>query len=92
MKPRSASWARKRVEIKRFVGAELRRLRLAAGLTQSEVGRATGVDRAIVARVERGIHGASLRTIDRQARACNGSLARVLFAYDVATGWLKVMP
>ena len=81
----------KRIDIGTFVAAELRRLRLRAGLAQDEVATAMGSHRPIVCRNERGRHTMRLDHIDRQARACGGSLAHVLYAYDVATGALRSM-
>lgn len=51
------------------VGARLRELRLAAGLTQAEVARRTGIHRPNVARVETGRHTPSLDTLRRIAEA-----------------------
>lgn len=74
--------------VRQLIGAELRRLRLRAGLTQEDVARAMSSHRPIVGRNERGRHATSLAMIDAQARACGGSLAHVLCAYDVAMGTL----
>ena len=82
---------KRRVDIRTFVGAELRRLRLRAGLAQDDVATALGSHRPIISRNERGLHAMALEHIDRQARACGGSLAHVLYAYDVATGALRPM-
>lgn len=79
------------LDIRLVIAAELRRLRLRAGLTQADVARALGSHRPIVSRNEHGRHVMSLEFIDRQARVCGGSLAHVLLAYDVATGALQPM-
>ncbi|MEZ4287021.1 MAG: helix-turn-helix transcriptional regulator [Polyangiales bacterium] len=47
------------------VGARLRELRLAAGLTQAELARRTGIHRPNIARVEAGRHTPSLETLNR---------------------------
>lgn len=47
----------------------MREARLRAGLTQAELARRAGVDRANLAAVERGARGASLRMLRRIAAA-----------------------
>jgi len=51
------------------LGARLRELRLAAGLTQAELARRTGIHRPNIARVEAGRHTPSLETLARLATA-----------------------
>jgi DNA-binding XRE family transcriptional regulator len=51
------------------LGARLRELRLAAGLTQAELARRTGIHRPNIARVEAGRHTPSLETLARLASA-----------------------
>lgn len=79
------------IDIRTFVAGELRRLRLRAGLTQKDVAIAMGSHRPIVCRNERGTYLVSIATVAAQARACDSSLAHVLYAYDVATGALRPM-
>lgn len=67
-------------------GAELRRLRLAAGLSQAQVARFTDSHRPIVSRVDRGVHTTSLEVCELHAVVCGGSLADVLRAVDRALG------
>ncbi|MCS6857770.1 MAG: helix-turn-helix domain-containing protein [Sandaracinaceae bacterium] len=50
-------------------GARLKALRLAAGLTQAELARRSGIHRPNIARLEAGKHMPSLDTIHRLARA-----------------------
>lgn len=63
-------------------GAELRRLRVAAGLTVTDVARRTGSHRPIICRTESGRHAPSVRIIARQAVACGGSALDVTRAID----------
>jgi len=63
------------------LGARLRALRLAAGLTQAELARRTGIHRPNIARVEKGRHTPSLETIARLASAIGVPTTRV-FAED----------
>lgn len=51
------------------LGLRIRELRLAAGLTQAELARRTGIHRPNIARVEAGRHTPSLETIARLASA-----------------------
>lgn len=60
------------------LGARLRQLRLAAGLTQAELARRTGIHRPNIARVEAGRHTPSLETLARLASAIGVPTTRVL--------------
>lgn len=60
------------------LGARLRELRLAAGLTQAELARRTGIHRPNIARVEAGRHTPSLETLARLAGAIGVPTSRVL--------------
>ena len=60
------------------LGERLRALRLAAGLTQAELARRTGIHRPNIARVEAGRHTPSLDTLNRLASAIGVPAARVL--------------
>jgi transcriptional regulator with XRE-family HTH domain len=68
------------------VGAELCRLRLAAGFTQAELARRTGTHRPIIGRTERGHHTPTLELAVLQAEHCGGSARNVLRAVDRACG------
>lgn len=61
------SEARRRIP--RVVGARLRELRLGRGISQAEIAERTGIHRPIVSRIERGVHVASLDTVQRFAAA-----------------------
>ena len=60
------------------LGQRLRALRVAAGLTQAELARRTGIHRPNIARVEAGRHTPSLETLARLAAAIGVSTTRVL--------------
>lgn len=64
------------------LGARLRELRLAAGLTQAELARRTGIHRPNIARVEAGRHTPSLETLARIANAIGVSTTRVLVSRE----------
>lgn len=69
------------------VGAELRRLRERAGLSQTRLAPMIDSYREIVGRIERGTHVPSLQTCERFASACGGSVLDVARAIDRALGW-----
>lgn len=60
------------------LGRRMRELRVAAGLTQAELARRTGIHRPNIARVEAGRHTPSLETVARIAHAIGVSPTRVL--------------
>lgn len=60
------------------LGGRIRALRLAAGLTQAELARRTGIHRPNIARVEAGRHTPSLETIARLSAAIGVPATRVL--------------
>jgi DNA-binding XRE family transcriptional regulator len=60
------------------LGKRIRELRLAAGLTQAELARRTGIHRPNIARVEAGRHTPSLETLARLAQAIGVPTTRVL--------------
>lgn len=60
------------------LGKRIRELRLAAGLTQAELARRTGIHRPNIARVEAGRHTPSLETLTRLAQAIGVPTTRVL--------------
>jgi DNA-binding XRE family transcriptional regulator len=64
------------------LGARLRELRLAAGLTQAELARRTGIHRPNIARVEAGRHTPSLETLARIANAIGVSTTQVLISRE----------
>lgn len=64
------------------LGARLRELRLAAGLTQAELARRTGIHRPNIARVEAGRHTPSLETLARIANAIGVSTTHVLVSQE----------
>jgi DNA-binding XRE family transcriptional regulator len=64
------------------LGARLRELRLAAGLTQAELSRRTGIHRPNIARVEAGRHTPSLETLARIANAIGVSTTQVLVSRE----------
>jgi transcriptional regulator with XRE-family HTH domain len=59
-------------------GANLRRLRAAAGLTQEALSRRTMLDTGEISRLERGVRDPQLRTIVRVARGLDVPVSELL--------------
>jgi transcriptional regulator with XRE-family HTH domain len=74
------------LRVRTAAATKLRELRLAAGLTLTEVARRLHSHRPVVCRVERGVHCVSLDTANAYAQACGGTLRDVLQAVDEALG------
>ena len=60
------------MDIRRIFGANVRRYRLAARLSQEAVAERMGVDRAYISGIERGQQNATLLTIWHAAQALGG--------------------
>jgi|SRR6187549_1096981 len=73
-------------QIARAAGAELRRLRLAAGLSQGQVACFVDSHRPIIARIECGWHVPTLETCELFTAVCGGSLLDVSRVIDRALG------
>lgn len=58
-----------------MIGWNLRRLRVAQGLSQERLALAAGIDRAYVGRVERGSENVTISTLEAMARALTVPLA-----------------
>lgn len=65
-----------------LVGARIRNRREAAGMTQAQVADASGIQRPIVARIERGTHAPSLYTVMRIASALGARPSTLLEVLD----------
>ena len=57
------------MDIRKIFGANVRRIRLAAGISQEAVAERMGVDRAFVSGIERGLQNATLLTIWQTSQA-----------------------
>jgi DNA-binding XRE family transcriptional regulator len=67
-------------------GAQLRRMRVAAGLSQRQVAVFIGTHRPIIYRLERGAHMPTFETCQLYAAVTGGRLADVFTAVDQALG------
>lgn len=64
-----------RVEARPETAANLRRLRLAAGLTQAQVAASMGAPVPQIQTLERGAHSPSVSTVERYATACGATVS-----------------
>lgn len=63
------------MDAKTIVGWNLRRYRVALGLSQEKLALEAGIDRSYVGRVERGSENVTIVTLEALAKALNISLA-----------------
>jgi transcriptional regulator with XRE-family HTH domain len=61
-------------DVRRLVGANVRRLRIAAGLTQAALAARMGVDRAYVSGLEKGERNPTIITLWHTAKALRAPL------------------
>lgn len=70
-------------DVKRLVGLNIRRLRLAAGLSQAELAERMGVDRGYVSGLEKGARNPTVVTLWHVAQAL-GTKVRAFFEEAVS--------
>jgi transcriptional regulator with XRE-family HTH domain len=61
-------------DVRRMVGENVRRLRIAAGLNQAELAARMGVDRSYISGLERGARNPTIVTLWHAARALGAKL------------------
>jgi transcriptional regulator with XRE-family HTH domain len=66
------------MDVRRVIGENVRRFRLAADLSQEAVAERMGVDRAYVSALEQGTRNPTVITLDRVAEALGVKPARLL--------------
>lgn len=72
-------------DVRRMVGRNVKRLRMAAGLSQAELAARMGVDRAYVSGLELGQRNPTILTLWHLAKALNAKL-RALFDEERSDG------
>ncbi|CAO4172055.1 helix-turn-helix domain-containing protein [Methylorubrum aminovorans] len=70
------------MDARSIIGWNLRRLRVAQGLSQERLALAAGIDRAYVGRVERGSENVTIATLEAMARALSVPVAHLLAEPD----------
>ncbi|GAB6843697.1 transcriptional regulator with XRE-family HTH domain [Methylorubrum rhodinum] len=68
------------MEARAIIGWNLRRLRVAQGLSQERLALAASIDRAYVGRVERGSENVTIATLEALAAAVSVPVAELLIA------------
>lgn len=66
------------MEIREILAANLRRYRLAAGLSQEELAHRAQIDRTYVSSLERCVYAASIDVVDRLAKELGVTAADLL--------------
>jgi transcriptional regulator with XRE-family HTH domain len=70
------------MDARAIIGWNLRRLRVACGLSQERLALAAGIDRAYVGRVERGSENVTITTMEAMATALSVPIAALLIEPD----------
>ena len=78
------------MDARAIIGWNLRRLRVARGLSQERLALAAGIDRAYVGRVERGSENVTITTLEAMATALAVPVADLLTAPE--PGAVQPMP
>ena len=63
------------MDIRRYVGREVRRLRVERGLSQEDLADASGLHRTYISAIERGLKNATLDSLERLAKALKAAPA-----------------
>lgn len=66
------------MDVRQIFGKNMRRVRMAAGLSQDEIAIRMGVEQTYVSGLERGVRNPTLTTLDRAASALNVKLTELL--------------
>jgi transcriptional regulator with XRE-family HTH domain len=66
------------MDVRQTLGKNMRRIRVAAGLSQDEIAVRMGVEQTYVSGLERGIRNPTLTTLERAANALNVNIAELL--------------
>ncbi|GAA0655518.1 helix-turn-helix domain-containing protein [Brevundimonas lenta] len=77
--------------VDRYVGERIRAERMAAGLTQTQLGAAVGVTFQQIQKYERGVNRVSASTLARAAKALGVPVIRLFPDLDPPTGGQKVL-
>ena len=66
------------MDVRQILGKNMRRIRVAAGLSQDEIAVRMGVEQTYVSGLERGVRNPTLTTLDRAATALNVKITHLL--------------
>jgi len=73
------------MESPRLVAYNLRRLRVARGISQENLAVDADVDRTYISRLERGIENPTMKTLDKLAKALDAAVVELAAIQAVAT-------
>ena len=80
------------MDARAIIGWNLRRLRVAQGLSQERLALAAGIDRAYAGRVERGSENVTISTLEAMATALSVPVADLLTAPEPGAQGPKSLP
>lgn len=66
-----------RMSLQQKLGKKVRTLRTEKGLTQDKLGELTGLDRAYISDVERGVRNPGLKNIEKLAKALGAKISEL---------------
>ena len=66
------------MDVARRIGARVRELRLAQGLSQEELAARANLDRTYISQVERGVKNVTIVSLDRMAAGLGVTLAELV--------------
>ena len=66
------------MDVGRRIGAKVRELRKAQGLSQEELAARSGIDRTYVSQIERAVKNVTIVSLDKVARGLGISLAELV--------------
>ncbi|QEL21910.1 helix-turn-helix transcriptional regulator [Bosea sp. F3-2] len=66
------------MDVRQILGKNMRKLRMAAGLSQDEIAVRMGVEQTYVSGLERGVRNPTLTTVERAAIALNVKITELL--------------
>ncbi|MDU0343786.1 helix-turn-helix domain-containing protein [Bosea rubneri] len=66
------------MDVRQTLGKNMRRIRVAAGLSQDEIAVRMGVEQTYVSGLERGVRNPTLTTLERAAMALNVKITELL--------------
>lgn len=66
------------MDVVRRIGAKVRELRKAQGLSQEELAARAGLDRTYISQIERGVKNVTVASLDKVAQALGATLVELV--------------
>lgn len=70
------------MDTRKIIGWNIRRLRVAKGLSQEKLALETGIDRSYVGRIERGTENVTVSALETLALVLDGPVAELFNGFD----------